>query len=115
RGGLSLQASHVWAKSLGNVGGDAPTAFSPEVIYGTPVADRFDLAANRGNIAGTRRNRVLVSAIYQLPVGRSRAFLSKMNSFGDAILGGWEVSTVSLFQTGPYLTPITSPAFDTAN
>ena len=35
----------VRAKSLGNVGGDAPAAFSPEVIYGTPVADRFDLEA----------------------------------------------------------------------
>jgi hypothetical protein len=63
RGGLSFQASHVWAKSLGNVGGDAPTAFTPEVIYGTPVADRFNLAANRGNIAAVRRHRVLVSKI----------------------------------------------------
>jgi hypothetical protein len=113
--GLLLQFSHTWAHNIGNVGGDAPTTFSPEVIYGTPVADRFDLAANRGNIAGTRRNRVLVSAIYQLPVGKNRAFLNKMNRYGDAILGGWEVSTVSLFQTGPYLTPITSPAFDSAN
>src|SRR6201987_4788876 len=34
RGGLTLQASHVWAKSLGNVGGDAPTTFFPEAIYG---------------------------------------------------------------------------------
>jgi Carboxypeptidase regulatory-like domain len=113
--GLLLQFSHTWAHNIGNVGGDGPTTFSPEVIYGTPVADRFDLAANRGNIAGTRRNRVLVSAIYQLPVGKSRTFLNKMNSFGDSILGGWELSTVSMFQTGPYLTPITSPAFDSAN
>jgi hypothetical protein len=49
RGGLNLQASHVWAKSLGNVGGDAPTTFNPEIIYGTPVANRFDLSADRGN------------------------------------------------------------------
>jgi hypothetical protein len=38
-----------------------------------------------------------------------------MNALGDSILGGWEVSTVTMFQTGPYLTPITSPAFDSAN
>ena len=30
RDGLELQGSWVWAKSLGNVGGDAPTVFSPE-------------------------------------------------------------------------------------
>ena len=113
--GLLFQINHTWAKNLGNVGGDAPSVFSPEVIYGTPVADRFDLAANRGPIVGTRDQRVLISAIYQLPFGRDRKFLAKMNSIGNAILGGWELSTVSLFQTGPHLTPITSPAFDTAN
>lgn len=115
RGGLTLQASHVWAKSLGNVGGDAPTAFSPEVIYGTPVANRFDLAANRGNIAAVRRHRVLVSAIYQLPLGNGHRFLNHMSSVPGALLGGWSVSTVSLWQTGPYLTPITSPSNDPGN
>jgi len=115
RSGLTLQASHVWAKSLGNVGGDAPTAFSPEVIYGTPVADRFDLAANRGNIAAVRRHRVLVSAIYELPVGNGRRFFSHMGSIPNAVLGGWSISTVSLWQTGPYLTPITSPSYDPGN
>jgi hypothetical protein len=50
RSGLTFQASHLWAKSLGNIGGDAPTTFNPEIIYGTPVANRFDLSANRGNM-----------------------------------------------------------------
>ncbi|HXY50323.1 MAG TPA: carboxypeptidase-like regulatory domain-containing protein [Terriglobales bacterium] len=112
RGGLTLQASHVWAKSLGNVGGDAPTAFSPEVIYGTPVANRWNLAANRGDIAAVRRNRVLISAIYDLPVGSGRRFLNHMSPVPQGILGGWSLSTVSLWQTGPYLTPITSPSYD---
>ena len=115
RGGLTLQASHTWAKSLGNVGGDAPTAFSPEVIYGTPVANRFDLAANRGNIAAVRRHRVLVSAIYELPVGSGRRFLNHASGLTQALLGGWSFSTVSLWQTGPYLTPITSPSNDPGN
>jgi hypothetical protein len=113
--GILFQASHVWAKNISNVAGDAPTTFSPEVIYGTPVADRFHLALNRGNVAGTRRNRVLISAIYQLPVGKGRTFGKKISPIGNAILGGWEVSTVTLWQTGPYLTPITSPSFDSAN
>jgi hypothetical protein len=115
RGGLTLQASHVWAKSLGNVGGDAPTAFSPEVIYGTPVANRFDLRANRGDIAAVRRHRVLVSAIYELPFGRSRRFFSHMGSVPQAVFGGWSISSISLWQTGPYLTPITSPSNDPGN
>jgi hypothetical protein len=115
RSGLTMQASHVWAKSLGNVGGDAPTTFNPEIIYGTPVANRFDLAANRGNIAQTRRHRLLVSATYDLPVGSNRKFFGHMRAVPETVLGGWSVSTVSLWETGPYLTPITSSSFDPGN
>ena len=115
RSGLTFQASNVWAKSLGNVGGDAPTAFNPEIIYGTPVADRFDLGANRGNMSATRRNRFLLSAMYDLPFGANRKFLSHMNRVSDLALGGWSVSTVSLWETGPYLTPITSSSYDPGN
>jgi hypothetical protein len=115
RGGLTFQASHVWAKSLGNVGGDAPSTFNPEIIYGTPVADRFDLAANRGNMAATRRHRFLLSAVYDLPVGQNRKLLTHMNRFGEALVGGWSISTVTLWETGPYLTPITSPNYDPGN
>ena len=113
--GLLFQVNHTWAKNLSNAAGDAPTVFSPEVNYGIMVADRFHLNENRGNVVGTRQQRVLISAIYQLPFGRDRAFLKKMNPVGNAVLGGWELSTVTMFQTGPHLTPITSPSFDTAN
>lgn len=115
RSGLTFQASHVWAKSLGNVGGDAPTSFNPEIIYGTPVANRFDLAANRGNMAATRRNRFLLSAVYDIPVGQSRKFFSHMNRVSDLAFGGWNISTVTLWETGPYLTPITSSSYDPGN
>ena len=115
RAGLTFQASHVWAKSLGNIGGDDPTTFNPEIIYGTPVANRFDLAANRGNMADTRRNRFLLSAVYDLPVGQNRKFLSHMNRAIDLAFGGWSLSTVSLWETGPYLTPITSSSYDPGN
>jgi Carboxypeptidase regulatory-like domain/TonB dependent receptor len=115
RGGLTFQASHIWAKCLGNVGGDAPTTFNPEIIYGIPVANRFDLSANRGNMAATRRNRFLLSAVYDLPVGQNRKFFSHLNRFSDLVVGGWSVSTVSLWETGSYLTPITSSSYDPGN
>jgi hypothetical protein len=115
RSGLTFQASHVWAKSLGNVGGDAPTTFNPEIIYGTPVANRFDLAADRGNMSATRRDRFLLSAVYDLPVGKNRKYFSAMNRFAEALTGGWSISTVSLWETGPYLTPITSSSYDPGN
>jgi len=38
-----------------------------------------------------------------------------MNRKSDLALGGWSISTVSLWETGPYLTPITSSSFDPGN
>jgi hypothetical protein len=81
-------------------GGDAPTTFNPEIIYGTRVANRFDVAADRGNMAGTRRNRFLLSAMYDLPVGQNRKFGSNLNRLADLAIGGWSISTVILWQTG---------------
>jgi hypothetical protein len=115
RRGLTLQATHVWAKNLGDIGGDAPSAFNPEIIYGTPVANRFDLAGNRGNMAGTRRNRFLLSGVYDIPIGANRRFFAHMGKVSDLAFGGWSVSTVSLWETGPYLTPTTSSSYDPGN
>ena len=71
--------------------------FSPSLsalLEGTSVANRFDLPANRGNMAGARRDGFLLSAVYDLPVGQNRKFLLHMNRISDLALGGWSVSTV---------------------
>ena len=113
--GLMFQFSHTWAKSLGNVSGDAPTAFTPEVIYGTAIADRFNPGLDRGNTPGIRRNRALLTALYELPIGKGRHFAGHMNRWAEAAVGGWQISTVTLLQTGPFLTPSISSNFEQAN
>src|SRR5262249_20769178 len=96
--GLFFQLDHTWAKNLSNAAGDAPSIFAPEVNYGTAVADRFHLSDDRGDVVGTRRHRVLVSAIYQLPFGKNRAFRTQMNRIGNAAVGGCAVSTRQMCQ-----------------
>jgi hypothetical protein len=116
KSGLSFQASHTWAKNLSNYGGDAPSGFAPEVIYGTAVNDRFNLRAERGNVAATRRQRFLLSGMYELPFGKGKAVLSNSRSVVNGLLGGWQVSTVTLIQSGPFLTPTYSAGLvDPAN
>ena len=94
--------------------GDAPTAFAGEVNYGLPIADRFHIERNLGNVEGTRRDRMLLTGMYQLPFGRGRNF---MNGGGikDAFLGGWDLTTVTLLETGPWLTPTISGSADQSN
>jgi hypothetical protein len=110
--GLFLQASYNYAKSLTDAGSDVPSSLPSEVGSAAVLADRFNLRNNRGNDYATRRNRALVSAMYQLPFGKGRRFLSSSGGVTNAILGGWQLSTVTLVESGPWLTPITSPSQD---
>jgi hypothetical protein len=42
----------------------------------------------------------VTSIVYELPIGRNRKFLSGMNGFEDAVIGGWEVTTINTARTG---------------
>ena len=112
--GLYFDANYTLAKNLADNQGDVPTAFAGEVNYGVPVANRFDIASDYGNVEGTRRERFLLSGIYQLPVGQGRSFLNS-GGWRNALLGGWELNTVTLIETGPWLTPSISDSFDQSN
>src|ERR1700677_981451 len=111
---LYLDANYTLAKNLANNQGDTPTAFAGEVNYGVPIADRFDIASDYGNVEGTRRQRFLLTGIYQLPFGQGRSFLNT-GGWRNALLGGWELNTVTLMETGPRLTPSISDSYDQSN
>ncbi len=49
------------------------------------------------------RHRMTGAAIYQLPIGNGRRFLSKANKFVDGVFGGWSLSGLGSFNTGQYL------------
>ncbi|MGA6980961.1 MAG: carboxypeptidase regulatory-like domain-containing protein, partial [Candidatus Sulfotelmatobacter sp.] len=112
--GLYFDANYTLARNLADNQGDTPTAFAGEVNYGIPIANRFDIRSDYGNVEGARRNRFLLTGLYQLPIGQGRTF---MNTGGwmNAVLGGWEMTTVTLLETGPWLTPSISGAYDQSN
>jgi hypothetical protein len=112
--GLYYDANYTYAVNKADNQGDAPSAFAGEVNYGLPIADRFHVERNLGNVEGTRRHRMLLTGVYQLPFGSGRAW---MNAGGvkNAFLGGWDVTTVTLLETGPWLTPTISGSADQSN
>jgi hypothetical protein len=112
--GLFFQANYTMAKNLSDAQGDAPSGFTSEVAYGLAVSNRFDLRADRGNVEGTPRHRFQLNGIYQIPVGTGRRWLSNAG-WQNLLIGGWEASTVTLLQTGPWLTPTISPTLDQSN
>ncbi len=101
--GVFLQSSYTWAKNLSDAEGDNPSGYTSE--NGARVENRYDLGANYGDVAFSRRHRWLTTATIDLPFGRGRKFGAGMNRFSDLLLGGWQTTDIILFQTGPFLTP----------
>lgn len=112
--GLYVDANYTYAKSQADNQGDAPSAFAGEVNYGLPIADRFHIKQNLGNVSGTRRNRMLLTGMYQMPFGKGRQYMSTSTA-KDLFLGGWDLTTVTLLETGPWLTPSISGSADQSN
>ncbi len=111
--GLSFDVSYTLAKNLADNQGSTPNAFAGEVNYGIPITDRFNVASDYGNVSGTRRHRALVTGQYQLPFGQGHSLLN--HGIASELFGGWEVNTVTLLQTGPWLTPSISTSADASN
>jgi hypothetical protein len=112
--GLYFDASYTLAKNLADNQGDTPAAYAGEVNYGTPIADRFHIANDYGNVEGTRRDRFLMTGKYLLPIGVGRAWLNH-NGLLDKAIGGWELTNITLLETGPWLTPSISGSYDASN
>jgi hypothetical protein len=106
--GLTLQGNYTWAKNISDAqGSDAPAVFAPEEAYAAEVANRFNIAADRGNVVATPRQRLLITGIYQLPFGAGRTWLH--SGALNYVLGGWNLSMIATMQTGQWLTPTINP------
>lgn len=113
--GLTFSGTYTWAKNLSDAqGSDAPTAFGGEEPYAVEIADRFNLRYDRGNVVGTPHQRFLLTGTYQLPYGPGRHWTGGGKVL-SAVLGSWDFSTVTLLQTGQWLTPTMNAAADQSN
>lgn len=101
--GLTLNGSYTLAKHQSDAAGAVPTAFPAE--NGATTLDYFRGDADFGNVSFTRRHRFVSTFLYELPFGRGRRFASSVGRGMDMLVGGWDVTGVTLVQSGPFLTP----------
>ncbi|MEJ7607253.1 MAG: carboxypeptidase regulatory-like domain-containing protein [Bryobacteraceae bacterium] len=86
--GVSLLGTYTWSKSIDTAGG--------LMLNGR---------LNRG-IANFDRTHVGTIGINaEIPVGRGRRFLSDSHRAVNLVLGGWELSSITLLQSGLAITP----------
>ena len=58
------------------------------------------LRSERGPNAQIARHRYTLSEVWQLPIGRDRRFGRDMNAALDALIGGWQLSTIWTVRSG---------------
>jgi hypothetical protein len=87
KGDLTMTAGYTWSKALADTSGNGD---NPE--------DPFNRRFNYGPVSFDRRHIFFTSYTYRFP------FFRQLKGIGGAVLSGWEVSGITRFQTGQYLT-----------
>ncbi len=96
RNGLSVLVSYTFSKFLDNTEGLNTWAATGN----SSPANTYNLAAEKSVDANDTPQSLVVSYIYDLPVGRGKALGSNFNHKTDAILGGWEVTGIVSAKSG---------------
>jgi len=97
-GGFNMLVAYTFGKNLGNADGNV----------GTFIQNSHNPNGEYGPAAPDIRQRLSVSYLYELPVGKGRRFLSDMNRVGEAVLGGWQIAGITTAQTGEAITAVLS-------
>jgi Carboxypeptidase regulatory-like domain/TonB dependent receptor len=110
--GLEYTVNYTFAKSLTNSSGN----------YGTPnisgsngaFQDGYNGAGDYGPSGMDVRHSLNFIGVYEIPYGRGKTYGGGVNSFVDAVLGGWKVSTSAVLYSGLPIT-INAPGVSNTN
>lgn len=96
--GLNLMASYTWSKTLTNA--DAALPFFATLHQGGAPSNFFDRNVDKSISNQDLPQNLVVSYLYELPVGRGKHFLSNANGAVDRILGGWQIGGIQRYESG---------------
>lgn len=82
--GFMINAEYQWTRILGIENFENPAT----------VNDSY------GNISSNTPQTLVVSYSYALPIGRGKMLFGNPNGLLDKVIGGWQISGISSFQTG---------------
>ncbi len=110
---FQFDSSYVFTRNLSNtIGAAYSTAQRYADEFGNLLTDYYHPGIDYGNVPFSRRNRFLTTFLYELPIGKGKRFLNTSNVLADKVIGGWVLSGVLLFQTGPFMTVTIPGSYD---
>ncbi len=104
--GGTLLGNYTWSKFTGD-----SESSNPQVESHTQgvIQDYNNLRGEKSYLSFDIPQRLVVSYILDLPVGRGKHFLGNTSDIVNALIGGWNVSGINSFQSGFPLAIIASP------
>ncbi len=103
---LTLDFNYTFSKSLDDASGLQTSGLFGGAFIRNPIRQRDSYAASDFDI----RHIVNFNSVWQVPIGRGRAFFNNTNPVVDAVFGGWQLSGIFRFNSGA---PVSAP-FDAA-
>jgi hypothetical protein len=100
--GLSVRGVYTWSKALDD--GDSLNGTAAANAPGL-VSNPFHLYADYGLATYDVRNVGVINAMYRLPLGRGQAVGGSLEGVGNALISGWSVNSIAIFQSGFPFTP----------
>lgn len=95
--GLSFRGVYTWSKALDD--GDSVNGTTAGNAPGL-VANPYDIKADWGPATYDVRNIGVISAVYELPIGRGKRFADGLTGFSNALVSGWSVDSIVTLQDG---------------
>jgi hypothetical protein len=96
--GGNLLVAYTWAKNAGN--GDTATGFLEAINNPATVQNFYDLRSEHSLLTFDVPQRLSVSYVVDLPVGKGKKFLGNVSGVADRLISGWAMNGVTTLQTG---------------
>jgi len=93
--GLTVLANYTWSKQIEDSSGQEGF-----LDRAGGIQDFYNRRAERALSSFDTPHRVVLSAVYDLPIGKGRALGGNMSRALDHLLGGWTLSGIAVYQSG---------------
>jgi hypothetical protein len=93
----SILAAYTWSKSISDT--DTSTWWLENGFTAFPQ-DYSNLKADRSLSAFDTPQRLVISYVYDLPIGKGQRFLADANGVVGKIVSGWGINGITVFQSG---------------
>lgn len=97
--GLQFDFNYTWGHSLDNISAPANEAFGTNGAGGI-MCDSIHIGACYGNSDFDIQHAITADWVYELPLGRGKAFGASLPKWADEAVGGWSLSGLANWRTG---------------